>query len=447
MIELSDDGQYLPCLAERFEWRGSQLIITVRPNLLAADGLPITINDVAFSMWRLLKLGTATHGDLAQLLCPDNKSGNSEKSGACQNIVVEGDRLVLSFRQKSDLIIDNLTSIDFSILPERAVDPITLKIKDYGITTGLYFVSKHSAKLIEFAVNKHHPKYSTEIPQKFSFVAVDSGLRAGLESYLKHEVDFIHSIDLSDIGDRYESLKNDKLTNIHITQKIRLEMLKFTSAGLDLSESRRWAIGRKFKQAFKTKLARSSIYENADQYFPAGGIGSLKDRDLENVKQNIENSDSKEEGEGLIFGCHKTKVAFYETFLKPYLPKIKIIAYTKLPDFYTPAEKAVDYPHMFVVIMDTGFIESLPIITVSIKSGFLVDPDRKDMDAWIAEYSSTIEELERAKMLRSLHLKSLNSPRLIPLLRSPYMAAGRLPMKFRFSAFTPNTPIWKISTK
>src|SRR5687768_10857304 len=52
LVEISKNGSIEPGVAEKVDWVGDELMLTIRKNLKTISGAPITVNDVVFSLKR-----------------------------------------------------------------------------------------------------------------------------------------------------------------------------------------------------------------------------------------------------------------------------------------------------------------------------------------------------------------------------------------------------------
>ena len=141
LVNLSDKkGSPEPSIAKDFYWVGSELHLNIRDDLSTVDGHKVGVDDVIFSLKRLLVLSQNTHGDFKNIICPGTEI--KTVNDPCDGISKSGNTLILKPAMKQEFILPMLAAIDFAILPKTSVDPQNLKIVDYRNTSGPYYVEK-----------------------------------------------------------------------------------------------------------------------------------------------------------------------------------------------------------------------------------------------------------------------------------------------------------------
>ena len=170
LVEVDNNGQAVAGWARTFDWDGSTAVFQIREDARASDGLPVTAADAAFSLKRLLILASNTRGDLSSLLCTGHKL--TKISDPCPDIAVQGNTLRLSLKRKHYFLFSMLPSMDYAIIPERAVDPQTLTIRDYGITSGPYSVQYAEEGKISLIVNKNHWRFDQKIAENVDLIGL-----------------------------------------------------------------------------------------------------------------------------------------------------------------------------------------------------------------------------------------------------------------------------------
>jgi len=438
-----NEGRLVPGAAAKFYWVGDEIEFVINDKLVDSGGEKITVDDVYFSLMRLLVLGSSTHGDLRNLICSDKQPQTVDDK--CEGLRIVDGKLRVKPARKTLTIFDNFSAIDFSVIPRRSVDPNDLKTIDLSITSGVYYIKerRRDGSLV-LAANTKHIFYSDRIPQTAIFVPTRETKKSGLELFESGEIDYLSPLDQTDISERIDRYKHSDKVHIFQTLTVRLELIAFTEKGLQLSSERRWSVGNRLANELAKAYAGRSGFKLAYQYFPEGGKGSISPADLEPVI-SLRNKPAlnNEDGSGIVIGFFPRNYDKMKPLVAKALPGIKVVQMTKLPA-YDKNISSSDYPHLYVVSMDTGFLEELPNVINSLKSGFL-GTTNDEREKWLSNYLINTDEAERLTALRELHLKSLLSPVIIPIVRTPYVSLVRKPWRPNFSFLFPNSPVWKIS--
>jgi hypothetical protein len=446
LIERDHSGAIQPGLASNFGWIEDEIFLEIPDNLKASDGLPLSITDVLYSFKRLLLLGTSTHGDLKNLIC-DGKSIKTIED-ECDGIRIEKNRILLKPKVKTSSIFDQLATIDFAIIPERSTNKKTLSISDHSITSGRYSVESRGIDgRIVLKVNQHHPKFNSLNPEKAELIQTNGQSETSMDLFRTGKIDFISTLETNNVIQKLSEYVSENDASIHTTAKVRLELIHFTSRGMSLPPKRRWAIAKRIRDQYVRLKGNQRGIEETHQYFPEGGYGSLDNDALLNITQSLNNADPGELGDRLIVGAIKRNFDETSKLVQAALPKAKTAQLEILPE-YVPSKLASseDFPHVYIITMDTGFLELLPNIVNTVKSGFF-GRSKEERATWLDQYLKEPSKLVRQKKLKNFHLLSLEDPVIVPMLRTPYAGVLRANWKGDFSDFFPNVPIWQITKK
>lgn len=443
LVEISKDGSIEPGIAEKIEWSGKKLKLTIRSNLKTIKGTPITAADAVFSLKRLLVLSGNTHGNFNDIICP----GLSLKSieDACPGIQQDGNVVLLNATQGKSFLLPMLASIDFAIIPQKSVDPKTLKIMDFSETSGPYYVDKdNGGGNIELKLNPNHYFSSKDIAQKIILVPMDPNIKGESLKALKNgEVDHLSIIDSARADEMIPFVKENPEFDIHITMKIRTLSLTFTDRGRkELSIGERRFIGEKIRNIFSTFFKDMAGYEQRPEFFPSLGEGGL----TEDQRAIL----SKIRLENLITPNKKFKIGIFKRgSLKPWSDPINAalptaICYTEnsVPDLKEYSSDD-DIPHAFIAATDTGFMEDISLISYSMNAGYL-GLNKSERSKWLADYMNTEEKAERIKKLKDLHFKTLSEASTFPLITLPFSALSRKPWKMELSDLFASNQLWLI---
>lgn len=445
LVELSpQDGAVQKGIAEKWEWRSDELFLHIRPGLMTIDGYEITAKDAAFSLKRLLVRTGNTHGNFKDLVCGAAKL--KSLSDPCSGIRVEGNVLILKIAGKSAFVLPMLSGIDFAVIPERSVDPVTLDIVDYRNTSGPYYVSQDSDRgEIELSLNPVHYHAAPKVPKKIMLVPTNpKDKTASLELFRKRAVDFITTIDSALPEQIFLLSKELRETSLHATANIRTFSLFFTERGIqELSQGQRILIGRKIKDVLHQHFLKLPGYENADQFFPTHGDGAIE---VERAKElaNRASQDALESSLPVRVSVVRSgDVATYRKLISKVLPEILVEEGRTAPAFER-YETPSDMPHAYIAGPDTGFNEDISLISYALTAGFFgLTPEARER--WLAEYMVLSEKAPRLEKLRSIHEAALSEVYFVPLFSSPYTALARSPWKIQLSKILANNPLWLIN--
>lgn len=448
LVEYSITGDIVGGVASDFGWIGNDAIFSIRSGLLASDGLPITAEDVAFSLKRVIVLSGNTHGRLKDLVCWERDLASVDDD--CPGIVVENERVVLRLRAPSPFLIPMLTAIDFAIIPRRAVDLETLEIKDYSITSGPYFVRNETSDGgVLLALNEMHYRYSSHVAKQIRLVPSLSS-EESLRLILNGEVDFLSTID-SAAGDAilgFFEKTNKKIDfNIHQTLPLRTFTVTFTPKGMRrFSDEERFAIGIHIKRALGSFFAQKPGVQVTDQLFPDFGEGGLtqEQKDILNkssARVGSDMSDLKIVGVTLRLGnAGPISLRLEEVF-----KDIQLTESESLPT-HTTYRDSESEPDFELHGCDTGFTEDISLLSYAISTGMMAVQGAEG-DAWLRSYMAIEDKDTRLAMLRELHLKTILNGYSIPIATSPYVAISRRPWVPVLSKFFANNPLWQVQLR
>lgn len=448
LVELSPkDGSIQKGLAEKWSWHGDELRFEMRKNLRTIDGKPITAEDAAFSLKRLLVRTQNTHGNLKDLVC----GGASVKTieDRCEGIRAEGDTLILKISGKSAFILPMLSGIDFAIIPRTSVDPSTLDIVDYRNTSGPYYVSQDSeAGHIELTLNPGHYHAASDIPQKIVLVPTDPNNKAAsIDLFKAGKVDFITTIDAARPEQIFALSKEISNSNFHATANIRTFALFFTERAMkNLSRDERLLLGSETKKALSAHFLGLPGYENTNQFFPIHGDGAIESAKAEAIGNRV----SSLKKDGLTKPIPVTvvragDVPTYKRLIEVSLPQV-VVTEGKAPPAFVQYSSEEEKPYAFIGAPDTGFNEDISLISYSLTSGiFGLSPE--DRQKWLADYMALSEKGQRMEKLKKIHEHALEDVLFMPLFSSPYAALAAHGWEIQLSKILANNPLWLVKKK
>lgn len=444
LVEMDKNGNVVPGLAESYKWEGNNLHLTLRSDMKTADGHVITARDAEFSLKRLLVLASNTHGNFKDVVCPGITLKTVEEK--CPGISVQGNTLVLNAGNKGDFLLPMLAAIDFAVIPQHAVDPATLEMKDFTETSGLYrFESMMADGTIRLIQNQNHYHAVQGVAKEVHLVQLDRSIRnQALRLFENNEVDHVMTSNMSQIEALLEYAKKESSSvNAHATMNIRTTHLVFTERGWrELSDQQRASIGAAVKGAFTEIYKNRTGYEIANDFFPAAGAGGL---DAEQEQMLGERKHDDKNASGIHFRLGLIKAGDLEEWSKPLqqvVPGAVIYREEGIPDLKS-YDKSDDVPHAFIASVDTGFREDIGLITHAMSAGYL-GFTKEERAEWLTNYMQTPEKTDRMKKLRKLHYNVLAQSILVPLVVSPFVALARKPWRIELSPLYANNQLWLI---
>ena len=449
LIELSDDkGSPVSSIAKEYYWKGNDLHLVIRDELKTIDGHSITVDDVIFSLKRLLVLSENTHGDFKNLVCPDKKLTSVEED--CPKMVQEENTLVLKMDAPWDFLIPMLAAIDFAIIPKRSVDPKTLKIVDYKNTSGPYYVERDEGKgKIFLRANPHHFHFRKNMADQITLVpTVGMSREQIIGLFNQGKINHITTISGFTIDDLKQIDKKDIL--IHETIPINAELAYITDMGKKrLSPETQMAFAKILQQSFHDYYANREGYKTSKQFFLPFGEGGISQEDeaILSKKMNAVDTELAKSGEDIFLGIYESKASgldIFSTIAKTNMPQLKTAQAKGLPAFATLSDE--DTPDYIIVNTDSGFLEDVSLLSYTMNAGYFGLSKEKGK-AWLKDYMETVDKKERIKKLKKMQLDSLTQGWMIPLFSSPYVAVTRKPWEPQLSELFANNPLWKIRRK
>lgn len=447
LIEVDAKGSLIPGAAKYFEWVGDDAVFTFRDDLRTIDGYPITAQDAAFSLKRIIKLTQNTHGNLKDLLCPNHVI--ESVSDDCPGIEVKDGKLILKPGGRKPFLFPMLAAIDFAVVPEKSVDLSTLKIKDYRNTSGPFYVSEDAGSgRLTLQANPLHYNFSAKMPQEIKLIPMDkSNPSSSLDALLQGNVDFVTLIDAATPQDVMQFHKEHASQfNLFRTMDFRNILISFTERGRSVfSREQRIHIGRQVRALFKQHIETSLAYKPSEQFFPVFGEGGLSDEQLSQVRTAFsEASEIQFDGKGVTAPIVRLALEKeFQEILSQVLPGITVRA-GRNPTFENYAGREKEMPLLFIAGPDTSFMEDIGLISYSMNAGYLyiAKPDQKK---WLADYQNIGDKSERIAKLNQLHFHTIKEAIVIPIAVAPYVALISKDWNMGFSPVYAENKLWRIS--
>lgn len=446
LVEISKDGSIEPGVAEKVDWVGDELRLTIRKNLKTISGSPITPDDVVFSLKRLLVLSGNTHGNFKDIVCPGVDLKTVEDP--CPGIRQDEEHVFLNAKGRKSFLLPMLGAIDFAIIPKASVDPKTLKIANYSETSGPYSLSEDDGNgNMTLKLNPNHYFATADVPEKIVLVPMDTTIKGSSLMALKEgRVDHLTTVDASKADEVIDFATKNSNFESHVTMKIRSLFIVFTERGQkELSAGERRFIGEKMKNAFSKIYVSVPGFEQRAEFFPSlgeGGLTTEQQARLEKVRDQDLTAPKKHFKLGII---KRNSIEDWVNPINKELPEADCYHETNVPDF-KKYDKEDDVPHAWIASTDTGFMEDISLISYSLNAG-LLGLKKSERSKWIADYMATDDKALRIHKLKELHFQALAEPAIVPLMASPYAALVRKPWKVELSELYANNQLWRIKLR
>ena len=114
LVSFNQKGELISSLAKKFYWIDNTAYFEIRTDFKTIDGKTITPEDVVFSLKRLIKLNSNTHGKLENIICDFKHTDDIEKN--CTGITYSGNKVLIKTNKKDLFLFKTLTSSDFSVM-------------------------------------------------------------------------------------------------------------------------------------------------------------------------------------------------------------------------------------------------------------------------------------------------------------------------------------------
>ena len=431
LVEFDADGNITSGVAKTFAWHGDELVFEIRPDAVTASGLPITAEDVEFSLKRVLVLTGNTHGNLNDLLCPGLQL--KSVSNPCPGIERRGNLVVLKPGGHKPFLIPMLAALDFAIIPRSAVAP-DLKIADFAETSGPYFVSKAGEDgIVRFEANHKHYRYHPRMPHVIELVSAQH--QSSFELYKAGKIDLITTIDAHRPEEQLEFAETLTDAALHQTLPLRTFLLRFTPQGLKkFSAALRLSLGKAIRTGLHTYIEQSKGFQETKEFFPPFGVGEL----LPDQKKLLEGVLAKadEGGWNTPLKIAVIRIGNHLDFEKQLLQSLPNAQFANGQD-----PGGMDNADAILGGPDTGFLEDIGLISYSINFGMLAETPEEGR-AWLKIYMELQNKEERIQMLKKLHLSALERGLVTPFALSPYVAIARKPWTHGLSRFFGNNPFY-----
>ena len=446
LVEISANGSVEKGVADKVEWSGDELKLTIRDNLKTISGKSITADDVVFSLKRLLVLSGNTHGNFKDIVCPGVDIKSTDEN--CPGIRKEGNSVFLNAKGKKSFILPMLGAIDFAVIPKSSVDPLSLKILDYKETSGPYAVDSDDGNgNIRLIQNPHHYFSTNDVAKEVILVPTSvKPEESSLAAFKQGKVDHITTIDATKPEEIINFAQNSLDAELLVTMKIRTLVLVFTQKGeSEFNAAERRYIGKNIKAAFSKIYSGVVGTEQRAEFFPNLSEGGLTIEQQNRFKIELEKELQEPKKEIRLGIIRRGSLDEWANPIKELLPQVNASLISYIPDFKTDLTPD-ETPHAFIGFTDTGFMEDIGLISYSLNSGVL-GLNKTERAKWLASYMAIDDKEIRIKKLKELHFEALARPSIVPLVALSYTALVRKPWKIELSELYANNQLWRIKLR
>lgn len=418
-------------LLTNYKWVNDDLVLTLRENK-TKSGHKITAIDIEKSIKRVMILGTNTHGDLIQILCP--KAKISKITDKCEGLNVVGeDTLILKTRnsQQKELLLRYLQNFDLSVIPSHAIDwsKKEMPIIDYTETSGAYYVSSFKSKSnLTLNFNPKSVAFNNKAPKN---IEVLHGFgRENYEKLLNGKIDATTNLDLHPdiiVPEHSEALKNFNKTN---TFPLNLYALWATDKSKEFSQEQRLALGKELRKlATANNIVKGDLIL-ADQIFPRSAEAALQKEEKEFLSKTYQKLPEIKN-----LKCNIGVSTYSKEILE------RLLKGSKIFNLVSKGDKSA---HFNFFTVDTSFYESYAQLSYYFKVK-IFDIDNFDTNSWMNTYLNTDTKSDRIELLSKLHLEVLLSAKILPLIHSPFTSILKKPWKASFPKSTLESPFTMIT--
>ena len=441
LFEYDEKGNIVTGLARTFVWENGSLKVSLITDPVFSDGSKVSIDDVIFSLKRLMFLGDNYHGDLKEILCPNHKLLSIDDD--CPGLTVYKNEIIFKAHSEelSKQLIPLLATVDFRIIPKKSFNLLDKKypIQDFKITSGPYSVSKYDSKgnfILE--ANQYHYRYSQQMPQIVEVYSYT--YKQAVEKILNGEIDAL-STSITITKDDYDKIKS-KHGDLSVSKSFNLKInaLFFGKKAIqDFTAEQRFVAAKVLKQDFYDKIVLPFEEPSIEffQDFASGYLNKFQKDEINKLRQNS-NSLSSSLRRKIKIAVYKRSIERWKDFLSKYSyfePAIQ-----ESSPFYLSVS---DRPDIFSGVNDVTFNKSISVLSYNLKQGIFGFYD-DEANKWFRKYANAENSEEAIKVLNDLHFQALKNCAIYPLSVSPYILLARNGWIAKMNPFFSSTELWLI---
>jgi len=428
LIKYNDAGSIVGDLASLFFWEDGYLKISITKDAKNSHGELITLEDVVFSLKRLIVLDINTHGKLKEYIC-ENKITSIDDE--CSGLFIKQDFVYLKPKKDEykNLLLHLLTNLDYKIISKASVNLKNLKIVDYSKTTGAYFL-KNDYNGTSLTLQKNTFYFNQEKRPKL-LVLTHTEIVPEKGALDIRSVDVIHSLIKLNSYNGYDDVEiNENFQVIFKTKPFFMENVTFSYRFVSrVLLSHRNFIAHILEE-FVKEAEVNKHRERTYQYFPETEEGGLGPDFTDTLRQTrIANTLQYEKEIKLL--APKRYMARWEGL--GYSLKYPFIKFVKLGEEYD----------VMLWEIDTSYQINLSAIEYAFSTNF-IDLSKDEKTAWLKQFKSLSNNTTRSDSFKNLHKKILMEGYVYPMFIYPDVTYARKGIDLELSKLQPATELQKI---
>lgn len=435
IVEFDSNGDLVCVLCKKFWIEGNYIYFQFHDNLKTVDGYLISAQDAEFSLRRLIRLNTNTHGNIETFIDLNDKFSILSK----ENIL----SLKLKKSHYSQFVIPLLASMDFSVIPEKSI----LKDKDGEYldlrnTSGPYFLNlvKNNHHL-ELKANHSSPLFSEGMFKVVEIVPIVYG--EGVDAFLENKIDVL-DVTYYPGYPQYEKLFSQKIKKFSTHKTILMNMFLLNinpNALKKFSSIEMFNAARTVSEAFLSFKRYGYGMERSIEFFQANGAGLLSQYQKDEIEQKRNEKLNVFNVKKVVLGVEKDSYERIKNALKD-KEEIEVKSFDVFPGFLAIEER----PDIFMQVTDSSFNEDISLLGYNFSQEYF-GLSKSEGKAWLAEFIEILNKEDRIKKLQDFQFEILKKPYVYPIGASPYWAISNEDLILNYSENFPGSSWWKIRKK
>ena len=437
LFEETDTGEIAGLLAKSAVWQDNSVVIELKDDLKSSTGMPITSEDVAFSLKRILITQRNTHGNLAEIF--PNCAALVSPFELCSDIaIVDRLKVRLTPHKESLWLLETLIAQDYAIIPIDAVDRESLKIIDYRNTSGPYWVSEEQRGqgfTVRANENHSHMREFPNAPREAQFVNFPASQTNNLaQAFLEGKITYFPKYYIPSefkINEIFSQNRKGEGIEVHRTEPNFSRYMQFTNRGLqELSLSERIGMSNFVFSAFQQQFKAAGIQlQTSVTFFPQTADGALNETETESI-QALRNSAPAEFFPRVELGTRFGSASVISKAFEAANAPVGLVEYKDINRHVVAETGNIHEPHAYILAHDVSQKETLSSVSPLIYAGLLHET-RASGQAWLKKYASESKKELRLKMLQEAHYSALSSGRLVPLYTQGTSSLVSAPWSFK----------------
>lgn len=435
IVEFDTNGDLICVLCKKFWIDKNYIYFQFHDNLKTLDGNTITAQDAEFSLKRLIKLKSNTHGNIGTFIDVNDANSISSK----ENILA----LKLIKSHYSQFVIPLLASMDFSIIPEKSVkndkDGEYLDLKN---TSGPYYLNEAKQdRSLELLANQNSPLYSHEMFKRLTIVPVVYG--EGIDAFLESKIDML-DITYYPGYPQYEKLFSQKIKKFssHKTILMNIFLLNISpNATKKFSSTQIFHAAKIISDTYLSFKKYGYGMERTIEFFQANGTGLLSKEQKDDLEKKRNSEEKIEFKEKVTLGVEKDSYERIKEALKD-KQEIEVRSYSEFPGLLPLSER----PDIFMQVTDSSFNEDISLLGYNFSQEYF-GLTKNDGEKWLSGFIEISNKEDRIKKLQEFQFEFLNKPYIYPIGVSPYWAISNDDLVLNYAENFPGSSWWKIRKK